>query len=153
MTDQDVRDLLERMAAEEPIPSFDAAPLTRRARHRAARTVVVGAVGVAAAIAVLFAGVAQIQTTPLPAELPTPSVTSPPSPFTRGSTRRSTACRSATRPAGGRGRRPSPGATTPSRSTPPMSTSSSTRNSGMTSTSPWSRSPSAVRRHKIGSTT
>ena len=64
MTDQDVRDLLERMAAEEPIPFFDAEPLTRRARHRAARTVVVGAVGVAAAIAVLFAGVAEIRTAP-----------------------------------------------------------------------------------------
>jgi hypothetical protein len=82
MTDQDVRDLLERMAAEEPIPSFDAAPLTRRARHRAARTVVVGAVGVAAAIAVLFGGVAQIRTAPPPADQPTPTVTSPPTPFT-----------------------------------------------------------------------
>jgi Tol biopolymer transport system component len=73
MTDQDVRDLLERMAAEEPIPFFDAASLTRRARYRAARTVVVGAVGVAAAIAVLFAGVAEIRTAPLPADQPTPA--------------------------------------------------------------------------------
>ena len=64
MTDQDVRDLLERMAAEEPIPFFDATPLTRRARHRAVRTVVVGAVGIAAAIAVLFAGVAEIRSAP-----------------------------------------------------------------------------------------
>lgn len=73
MTDQDVRDLLERMAAEEPIPLFDAAPLTRRARYRAARTLVVAAVGVAAAIAVLFAGVAEIRTAPLPADQPTPT--------------------------------------------------------------------------------
>jgi hypothetical protein len=82
MTDQDVRDFLERMAAEEPIPFFDAAPLTRRARYRAARTVVVGAVGVAAAIALLFAGVAETRTAPLPADHPTPSpVTQTPSPF------------------------------------------------------------------------
>jgi hypothetical protein len=83
MTDQDVRDLLERMAAEEPIPFFDAAPLTRRARYRAARTVVVGAVGVAAAIAVLFAGVAKIQPAQVPADQPTPSdITQPSPPFT-----------------------------------------------------------------------
>ena len=74
MTDQDVRDFLERMAAEEPTQFLDAEPLTRRARHRAARTVVVGALGVAAAIAVLFAGVAEIRTAPLlPADQPTPS--------------------------------------------------------------------------------
>jgi hypothetical protein len=65
MTDQDVRDLLERMAVEEPLPFFDAEPLTRRARSRAARTVAVGAVGVAAAIAMLFAGVAEIRTAPI----------------------------------------------------------------------------------------
>jgi hypothetical protein len=82
MTDQDVRDLLERMAAEEPIPFFDAAPLTRRAYRRAARTLVMGAVGVVAAIAVLFAGVAEIRTAPLPADQPTPTVTQLPSPFT-----------------------------------------------------------------------
>ena len=81
MTDQDVRDFLERMAAEEPVPFIDAEPLARRAGRRAARTVVVGAVGVAAAIAVLFAGVAQIRTVPVPADQPTPSVTSPPTPF------------------------------------------------------------------------
>ncbi len=73
MTDQDVRDLLERIAAEEPIPFFDATPLTRRARHRAVRTVVVGAVGIAAAIALLFAGVAKIETAPMPADQPTPA--------------------------------------------------------------------------------
>ena len=73
MTDQDVRDFLERMAAEEPVPFLDAAPLTRRARRRAARTVVVGAVGVAAAIAVLFAGVAAIRSTSVPANDPTPT--------------------------------------------------------------------------------
>lgn len=60
MTDQDVRDFLERMATEEPAPFLDAEPLTRRARRRAARTVVVGAVGLAAAVAVLFAGVSQL---------------------------------------------------------------------------------------------
>jgi Tol biopolymer transport system component len=73
MTDQDVRDFLERMAAEEPTPFMDAEPLARRARHRAARTVVVGAVGVAAALAGLFAGVAEIRTAPLPVDQPTPA--------------------------------------------------------------------------------
>ncbi len=70
MTDQDIRDLLERMATEEPTPFFDAEPLTRRARRRAARTVVVGAIAVAASIAVLFAGVAQIRTARIPANPP-----------------------------------------------------------------------------------
>jgi Tol biopolymer transport system component len=71
MTDQDVRDFLERMAAEEPVSFRDPEPLTRRARRRAARTVVVGAVGVAAAIAVMFAGVGAIRSTPVPADDPT----------------------------------------------------------------------------------
>ena len=77
MTDQDVRDFLERMAAEEPIPFIDAEPLTLRARRRAARTVVVGAVGVAAAIAVLFAGASQLlEASPnVPAIDPTPTPT------------------------------------------------------------------------------
>ncbi len=61
MTDQDVRDFLERMAAEDPVQFLDAEPLTRRARRRAARTVVAGVVGVAAAIAVLFASVPQLR--------------------------------------------------------------------------------------------
>jgi len=75
MTDQDVRDFLERMAAEEPVQFLDAQPLTRRARRRAARTVIVGAVGIAAAVAVLFAGVAEIRTAPapVPAVSPTPA--------------------------------------------------------------------------------
>lgn len=74
MTDRDVRDLLERMAAEEPIPIRDPEPLARRARHRAARTVVVGAVGVAAAIAVLFVSLAPLRSTPVPADpRPTPA--------------------------------------------------------------------------------
>jgi Tol biopolymer transport system component len=79
MTDQDVRDFLERMAAEEPIPFLDAEPLTRRARRRAARTVVVGALGVAAAIAVLFAGVSQLrEASPnVPAIDPTPTPSGP----------------------------------------------------------------------------
>jgi Tol biopolymer transport system component len=75
MTDQDVRDFLERMAAEEPTPDLDAEPLTRRARHRAARTVVIGAVGVAAAAVVLFAGIAEIRTARIPADQPTPTLT------------------------------------------------------------------------------
>jgi hypothetical protein len=80
MTDQDVRDFLDRMAAEEPIPFIDAAPLTHRARRRASRTVVVGAIGIAAAVAVLFAGVAQIRTAPapIPADTPPTSVPCPP---------------------------------------------------------------------------
>ena len=61
MTDQDVRDFLERMAGEEPVQFLDAGPLTRRAHRRAARTVIVGALGVAAAIAVVFAGVSELQ--------------------------------------------------------------------------------------------
>jgi Tol biopolymer transport system component len=73
MTDQDVRDFLERMATEEPIPFLDAEPLTHRARRRAARTVMVGAVGVAATIAVLFAGVSEIRTTRVPADPPAPT--------------------------------------------------------------------------------
>ena len=74
MTDQDVRDFLERMATEESIPFPEAEPLTRRARRRAARTAIVGAVGVAAAIAVLVAGVAEIRTSPIPGTpAPTPS--------------------------------------------------------------------------------
>jgi hypothetical protein len=81
MTDQDVRSLLERMAAEEPIPFFDVEPLTRRARRRAARTVALGALVAAAAIGVLFAGVAEIRTAPLLVDQPTPTVTSPPTPF------------------------------------------------------------------------
>jgi dipeptidyl aminopeptidase/acylaminoacyl peptidase len=72
MTDQDVRDFLERMAAEEPTPFLDTEPLTRRARRRAARTVVVGAVGVAVAVAVLFAGVVRISATPAPIPADTP---------------------------------------------------------------------------------
>ena len=79
MTDQDVREFLERMAAEEPTPFLDAEPLTHRARRRAARTVVVGAVGVAAAIAVLFAGASQLsKASPnVPAIDPTPTPTGP----------------------------------------------------------------------------
>jgi len=72
MTDQDVRDFLERMAAEEQVPFPDTAPLTRRARRRAARTVLVGAIGVAAAIPVLFAGVGAIRSAPIPAYTPAP---------------------------------------------------------------------------------
>jgi Tol biopolymer transport system component len=78
MTDQDVRNFLERMAAEEPVPFLDPESLARRARRRAARTVVVGAVGVAAAVAVLFAGVNAIRTAPVPADDPTPTPLPPP---------------------------------------------------------------------------
>jgi Tol biopolymer transport system component len=77
MTDHDVRDFLERMATEEPVPFLDPEPLARRARRRAARTAVVGAVGIAAAIAVLFAGVAGIRTTRIPAIQPTPTPSGP----------------------------------------------------------------------------
>lgn len=73
MIDQDVRDFLERMAAEEPVPFLDAEPLTRRAHRRATRTVIVGALGIAAAIAVLFAGVGAIRTAPVPADHPRPA--------------------------------------------------------------------------------
>jgi dipeptidyl aminopeptidase/acylaminoacyl peptidase len=76
MTDQDVRDFLEHMAAEEPTPFLDPEPLARRARRRAARTVVVGAIGAAAAIAVLLAGVAEIRTAPAPIPGDTPKQSS-----------------------------------------------------------------------------
>ena len=71
----------------------------------------------------------------------------------RRSARRFTRSRSATRPDGRSGPRPSPGAEADSPSTPPTSTSSSTRHSGTISTSPWSRSPSAACRRRTGSTT
>ena len=77
MTDHDVRDFLERMAAEEPAPFADAEPLAQRARRRAARTVAVGAIGVAAAVAVLFAGVAEIRTAPRPNPADTPPTPGP----------------------------------------------------------------------------
>ena len=73
MTDQDVRDLLERMAAEEPIPFFEGKPLARRGRRRAARTAVVGALAVAAAIALVLGGVDAIRSRPVPADHPTPT--------------------------------------------------------------------------------
>ena len=75
MNDQDVRDFLGRMAVEEPTPVLRSAPLARRARHRAARTVAIGAIGIAAAIAVMFAGVAETRTTSVPVDGPTPPVT------------------------------------------------------------------------------
>ena len=75
MADQDVRDFLQRMVAEEPVPFLDPEALALRARRRAARTVIVGAIGVAAAIAVLFTGVASIRSTPVPADDPRPTPT------------------------------------------------------------------------------
>jgi Tol biopolymer transport system component len=76
MTDQDVRDLLERVAAEEPIPFFEGEPLARRARRRATRTTVIGALAVAATIATVLGGVHAIRSTPVPVDHPTP----PPAP-------------------------------------------------------------------------
>jgi Tol biopolymer transport system component len=75
MNDQDLRDFLDRMATEEPAPFFDAAPLTRRARRRAARTMVVGAFAITAAIAVLFASASQLReaSPTVPAINPTPA--------------------------------------------------------------------------------
>jgi Tol biopolymer transport system component len=74
MTDQDVRDFLERMAAEEPTPLVhDPEPLARRARRRATRTAAVGAVVVAAAIALVLASVAEIRTSRIPADDPVDS--------------------------------------------------------------------------------
>ena len=73
MTDQDVRDFLERMATEEPTSFLDATPLIRLAHRRAARTVIVGAIGVAIAIAVLFTGVGAIRSAPVPADDLTPT--------------------------------------------------------------------------------
>jgi len=61
MTDQDVRGFLARMAVEEQTPLFEAQVLTRRAHRRAARTVIVGALGVAAAIGLLFAGASELR--------------------------------------------------------------------------------------------
>ena len=73
MTDQDVRDFLQRMVTEEPVPSLDPEPLARRARRRAARTVIVGAIGAAATIAVLFTGVTAIRSTSVPVDDPMPT--------------------------------------------------------------------------------
>jgi hypothetical protein len=72
MTDQDVRDFLEHMAAEEPVQFLDAGPLVRRGHRRAARTVVVGALGVAAAFAVVFAGAPRLlkETPTMPVDPP-----------------------------------------------------------------------------------
>ena len=78
MSDQDVRDFLRRMSIEEPTPLSDAEPLIRRAHRRAARTVVIGALGAAAAVAVLFAGASQLRGAPpnVPATTPVPADTS-----------------------------------------------------------------------------
>jgi Tol biopolymer transport system component len=73
MIEHDIRNFLQRMATEEPVPIRDVERLTRRGRRRAARTVVVGAVGAAVAIGLLFGGVAAIRTAPIPADRPTPS--------------------------------------------------------------------------------
>ena len=77
MTDQDVRDFLARMAVEESFPFSDAEVLTRRARHRAARTIAVGALGVAVGIAGLFAGASELRepSPNMPVIEPTPTPT------------------------------------------------------------------------------
>ena len=90
MTDQDIRDLLERMTAEEPVPFFDAESLTRRARRRAARTVVVAAVGVAAVVALLFTGASQLREASPSVPATDPTATPRPSPSPGSSTFTST---------------------------------------------------------------
>ncbi len=82
MTDQNLRDFLERMATEEPVQFLDAVPLVRRARRRAARSVVVGAIGVAAAIALVFAGMSQLpEASPrIPVTVPTAAPRPSPAP-------------------------------------------------------------------------
>lgn len=82
MTDQDVRDFLERMATEEPVPFVDPQPLARRARRRAARTAVVGVIGVAAAVALVFAGASQLRVAPpnIPVTVPTAAPRPSPAP-------------------------------------------------------------------------
>lgn len=76
MNDQDVRDFLELMSAEEPVPFMDAGSLTRRARRRAAMTVVAGAVCVVVAVVALIAGASVIRSAPteIPGNTPEPSV-------------------------------------------------------------------------------
>ena len=82
MTDQNLRDFLERMATEEPVQFLDAVPLVRRARRRAARSVAVGAIGVAAAIALVFAGMSQLpEASPrIPVTVPTAAPRPSPAP-------------------------------------------------------------------------
>lgn len=73
-TDADIRTFLERVAAEPAFPPPDPAPAMRRARRKAAGTVLVGAVGVAVAVAAAFGGVSLLRSSPevpaVPSQLP-----------------------------------------------------------------------------------
>jgi hypothetical protein len=86
MNDQHVRDFLERMSTEEPLPFLDPEPLVRRARRRAGRSVVVGALGVAATIALMFAGAVGLREASTNIPVSDPTVAPRPSPATGFST-------------------------------------------------------------------
>jgi hypothetical protein len=71
-TDADLRTSLQRLAAEFPTAISDPEPLVRRARRRAARTMVVGALGVVVAVIAAFGSVSILRSSP-----PVPAVPSP----------------------------------------------------------------------------
>ena len=56
MTDQDVRDFFERLAAIEPMPAYDPAPLVRRGRRRLARNLAGGALAATIAVGAVLGG-------------------------------------------------------------------------------------------------
>jgi hypothetical protein len=61
MNDTDIRDLLARVADEVPATPVDPEPPLRRGYRRMARTAVAGAVGIAAAVALVVGGVGLIR--------------------------------------------------------------------------------------------
>ena len=61
MNDNDVRDLLSRVADEVPPTLVDPEPLLRRGYRRMARTAVAGALGIACAIVLVVGGVGMIR--------------------------------------------------------------------------------------------
>jgi hypothetical protein len=84
MNDQDVRNFLERMATEEPVPFHDPAPLARRAQRRAARTIVLGGVGLVVAVALVLAGASRLPGTSAQLVSGTDTTQSPPTETTHG---------------------------------------------------------------------
>ena len=69
MNDTEVRDLLARVADEVPVAPVDPEPLLRRGYRRMARTVAVGAIGIACGVALVVGGVGLIRSS-APATMP-----------------------------------------------------------------------------------